>query len=620
MKREGQLGPLNERLPKLNQFVPLKGLLNIVSFRDRVLLVVVVLINMVLSLFDLIGILLIGAVGSLSVRSLGAAGTGNRVSEILKILGIENRDVESQIVSVGIIAAIFLISKTIFSLLLVRKVTFFMARRAAVISEGLLQQYFAVPVSKINQISAQSSIYALTNGVSILMVGVIATSVAFISDIVLLLVLGIGLFLVDPLMAFFSLSVFGVTALFLNNRLNSKMRYLGEKQGRLEIESSQRIYEAITSYIELLVRNSRENYARKISKLRYEIADGGAILNYSTNLSKYVLELMLVGSAIVLAFYQFSVNSAFGAIAVITVFLAASTRITPAILRLQQGFLRIRSSLAQAGPTIYLINDLQDVDRKNIAYTRLSRTHKDFEPNIEISNLSLSYDGKTNVLKNINLRIDAGEYVAIVGSSGAGKTSLMNSILGALDLKEGKITISGLSPIDCFSRWPGAVAYVPQDVSIIEGTLRENLGLGYEASEVTDEYCWESLAAVKLDSFVKKMNYMLDTPISDRGTSLSGGQRQRLGIARALITRPKLLLLDEATSALDGVTEFEISESLKNIKGNMTLVVIAHRLSTIRNASRIFYIAEGEIKGVGNFDELKESSSEFANQAKMMGL
>jgi ABC-type multidrug transport system fused ATPase/permease subunit len=620
MKREGYLGLFSKRMYRLNTFIPLRISLSIVSTRDRVFLGVVVLINMVLSLFDLIGILLIGAVGSLSVRSLGAAGTGDRVAKTLQILRIENQDVQSQIVSVGIIATIFLILKTIFSLFLVRKVTFFMARRAAVISERLVQQYFSVPVSKINQISAQSSIYALTNGVSILMVGVIATSVAFISDIVLLLVLGIGLFLVDPLMALFSLSVFGFTALFLNNRLNSKMRYLGEKQGRLEIESSQRIYEAITSYIELLVRNSRQNYARKISKLRYEIADGSAMLNYSTNLSKYILELMLVASAVLLALYQFSVNSAVGAIAVITVFLAASTRITPAVLRLQQGFLRIRSSLAQAEPTMNLINDLKDIGRKNLSYTRLSRTHKDFEPKIEISNLSLSYDGKTEILKNINLRIDAGEFVAIVGSSGAGKTSLMNSILGALDSKEGKITISGLSPIDCFSRWPGAVAYVPQEVSIIEGTFRENLGLGYEASEVTDEYCWESLAAVQLDSFVKKMNYKLDTLVSDRGTSLSGGQRQRLGIARALLTRPKLLLLDEATSALDGVSEFEISESLKDIKGNMTLVVIAHRLSTIRNASRIFYLAEGEIKGMGNFDELKKSSSEFANQAKIMGL
>ena len=620
MKREDHLGPFNERLTDLNQFVQLKVSLNILSSRDRLLLGVVVLINLVLALFDLIGILLIGAVGSLSVRSLGATGTGDRVSEILKILGIENQDVEGQIVSLGIIAAIFLISKTIFSLFLVRRVTFFMARRAAVISERLVQQYFSVPVSKINQISAQSSIYALTSGVSILMVGVFATSVSFISDIVLLLVLGIGLFLVDPFMALFSVSVFGVTALFLNNRLNSRMRSLGEKQGRLEIESSQRIYEAITSYLELLVRNSRGNYAKKISELRYEIADSGAILNFNTNLSKYILELMLVASALVLAFYQFSVNSAFGAIAVITVFLAASTRITPAILRLQQGFLRIRSSLAQAKPTMHLINDLKDVDRKDCAYTRLSRIHKDFEPRIEISNLSLSYDGKTDVLNNINLRIDVGEFVAIVGSSGAGKTSLMNSILGALDLKEGKVKISGLSPIDCFSRWPGAVAYVPQEVSIIEGTIRENLGLGYEGSEVPDEYCWESLAAVQLDSYVEKMSSKLDTPVSDRGTSLSGGQRQRLGIARALITRPKLLLLDEATSALDGVTEFEISESIKNMKGNITLVVIAHRLSTIKNASRIFYLADGEIKGMGDFNSLKESSSEFANQAKMMGL
>jgi len=592
----------------------------LLSSRDRFLLLAVVVITLFLAFLDLLGVLLIGVIGSLSITGISTGQVGNRVAIVLGLLGIDNQGFEKQVVIVGFLAAILLIAKTLLSLFLVKKIMFFMARRAATLSADLIMRYFSISVSKINQRSAQNSIYALTDGVTTIMVGVIGVSVAVISDIALLVVMGIGLFLVDPITAISTALIFGLLAFFLYANMHETMRKLGEDQGLMNIESSQRIFEAIRSYRELLVRDRRGYYAQQIAKLRFKLADGNAKINYLSGLSKYVLEITLVFSALLLAFYQFSANSAFRALATITIFIAASTRITPAILRLQQGLLKIKSSMAEAKPTISLIEELSTVTAEKLTVRELTRSHRGFIPSVSVANLSFSYDQSNFVLNKVDFQASPGEFVAIVGGSGAGKTTLVDLILGALEAQEGALSISGMSPKLTFARWPGAVAYVPQDSPVINGTIRENLALGFPASELSDEMCWEALQVAHLDDFVRTLPNQLETSVGDRGTSLSGGQRQRLGIARALITRPRLLFLDEATSSLDGVTEYELSESLKSFIGEMTLIVIAHRLSTVVSADRIYFLERGFVKNVGTFEELKVKTPEFLEQAKLMGL
>ena len=257
---------------------------------------------------------------------------------------------------------------------------------------------------------------------------------------------------------------------------------------------------------------------------------------------------------------------------------------------------------------------------ENLEIKPISRDHKDFKGSVKVSEVCFEYETKIEVLNNISLSADPGDFIAIVGGSGAGKTTLVDVILGALEQKSGTVEISGKSPKSAFSIWPGAVAYVPQDSPVINGTIRENLGLGYPLSDVEDLHCWESLKIARLDEFVATLPNKLDTYVGDRGTRLSGGQRQRLGIARALLTNPKLLILDEATSSLDALTESEISQSLRSFKGKITLLVIAHRLSTVVEADKIYFLEKGVVRGVGNFSELKQKLPEFLAQAELMGL
>jgi ABC-type multidrug transport system fused ATPase/permease subunit len=594
--------------------------IKLLSRRDQILLTSVIFITIFLAMLDLFGVLLIGVVGSLSVTGISSNQVGNRVSFVLDFLNLNNLDFENQVAVVGLLAATLMISKTLLTMFIVKKTMFFMARRAAAMSSQLISKYFTISVSRINRRSAQNSIYALTTGVSSMMLGVIGVSIELIADITLLGVMGIGLFIVDPITALSTSIIYGLLAFILYKSMHKKMEKLGEEQGLLDIESSQRIYEAIYSYRELLVRDRRGYYARQIGNLRFRLADGSATIKFMANISKYILEITLVISALLLAYYQFSTTTAFRAIGTITIFIAASTRITPAILRLQQGILGMRGALAQAKPTISLIEELRVIPLENFRAQGLSRIHSGFVPEAQISGVSFSYETSSEVLKQISFESKSGEFVAIVGESGAGKTTLADIILGALEAQSGEVKISGLPPKTVFSKWPGAVSYVPQDSPVIHGTIRENLALGYPTQELLDEYCWESLRQARLDELVRSLPNQLETYVGDRGTRLSGGQRQRLGIARALITNPKLLILDEATSSLDGVTESEIAESLRSLKGEVTLIVIAHRLSTIVSADRIYYLEAGRVKGIGTFNELKNAHPKFFEQARLMGL
>jgi ABC-type multidrug transport system fused ATPase/permease subunit len=169
-------------------------------------------------------------------------------------------------------------------------------------------------------------------------------------------------------------------------------------------------------------------------------------------------------------------------------------------------------------------------------------------------------------------------------------------------------------------KWPGSIGYVPQDVVLSQGTIRDNVSLGYPMSMISDELIWKSLEKAQIAEFVKSLPKGLDSVVGERGSRLSGGQRQRLGIARALVTNPRLLILDEATSSLDVKTEHDFTNTILAFDKSITVIVIAHRLSTIRNSEEILFLKEGQLLASGSFEQLRESVPDFEQQAKISGL
>jgi ABC-type multidrug transport system fused ATPase/permease subunit len=207
-----------------------------------------------------------------------------------------------------------------------------------------------------------------------------------------------------------------------------------------------------------------------------------------------------------------------------------------------------------------------------------------------------------------------------VGSTGAGKSTLADVILGVVDPDFGSVLISGVDPRTAVGRWPGAVAYVPQTVGLTEGSIRENVALGLPDLAIDDAMVWEALERAHLATFLRDTREGLDTIVGERGVRLSGGQRQRLGIARALYTRPLMLVLDEATSALDAETEQAITETLQALEGDVTTITIAHRLATIRFADEVVFMRHGVIEARGTFEEVRASTPDFERQAHLLGL
>lgn len=581
----------------------------------------VVFIQIAFGILDLIGVALVGVLGALAITGVSANEPGNRVASVLRFLHLETQDLQTQATFLGLLAATFLISKTVLSIFFVRKTVFFLARRSATISADLTSKLLSRSLIQMHSKSMQETLFAVTSGVDAISMGVLNTFVLLISDASLILIMTIGLFIVDPMIAISTLLVFILVAFALYRLLEVRAKELGAHQARISIESSEKILEVLNSYREIVVRNRRSYYAREIGALRMRLANVAAERAFMPNISKYVIEIVVVLGSLGIAGLQFSISTASHAVAVLSVFLAASTRIAPAVLRMQQGALSIKGSIGTAGPTLDLIEELRTLKPIESSNDEVDTLHKGFLANIELREVSVTYPGSEQAAVNkASLSINQGDIVAIVGPSGAGKTTLIDLLMGVLTPDKGEVRISGKSPLDAISTWPGSIGYVPQDVMISNGTIRENVALGFPRKVATDDLVWEALKIAQLDDFVRNLPEKLDSKVGDRGTKMSGGQRQRLGIARAMFTKPLLLVLDEATSSLDGETEANISGAIQLMKGNVTVMMIAHRLSTVRDADLVLYMDSGRLLGQGSFNQVRSLIPDFDHQAQLMGL
>ena len=595
--------------------------LSVLSRADKRKVTAVAILQISLGGLDLLGVLAIGLLGALSVTGLQAQESGDRVKALLRVLRVEDLSFQSQAIVIGGCAIILLVGRTVLSIFFTRRVLYFLSRRGAKLSANLISRLLSQPLLIVQERTTQATLYAVTTGVGVITLGILATAVVLVSDASLLLVLAVGLFIVDPFTAIGTFLVFTLIGFSLYYSMHVKARRLGEQTSALNIQSNEKIVEVFGSYRESVVRNRRDYYAREIGKVRFALADANAEIGFMPYISKYVIETSVILGALLISAAQFILQDATHAGATLAIFLAAGTRIAPAVLRLQQGSIQIRGSLGAAAPTLDLIDSLgNSLMIENVDDT-VDIEHLGFVSEILVSDVSLTYPGKSEpAISNINLSIPPGASVALVGPSGAGKTTFIDVLLGVLIPDQGGVQISGLPPLQAVAKWPGAVSYVPQDVVIAAGTIRENIALGYPPEAATDELVISALKIAHLDKFVAALPNGVDTQVGERGAKISGGQRQRLGIARAMFTRPYLLVLDEATSSLDGETEAGISEAFSALRGSTTVVMIAHRLSTVRNADIVVYLSEGKITATGTFEEVRNIVPDFDRQAKLMGL
>ena len=598
----------------------LRQCIRLFSKHDRNKIVLVIVIQIFLGFLDLFGVALVGVLGALAVTGIQSQQPGNRVSEVLNLLQLGSFSFQTQVALLAFSAAGFFITRTIFSIYISRRILLFVSRRSAAISSDLVARVLNQDLSQINSKSIHETIYSTTAGVTAATTGTVGILVNIIADSSILLIMSIGLFVLDPLVASAAGFLFCIVGLILYRTMHLRARNYGNAEAALNVNSNTKIAEVLLSYRENLVRNRRSFYLKKITKARFDLSQIIAELNFLPMISKYVIEVSLVIGAILIAGIQFQLEDARHAVATLAVFMAAGSRIAPAVLRIQQGAVAMKANLGASENTLHMISSLPKVE-SNEDIPEYKADHLNFSPSIRISDLSFSYpDAVYPVVQDITIDIKAGSKTAIVGPSGSGKTTLVDLMLGMYKPNSGEVLIAGLSPGRAVKEFPGAIGYVPQDVVMIDGTLRENISMGFPENEATDDRIWSAIRIAMLEEFVVSLPEGIDTQIGTRGTKLSGGQRQRVGIARAFFTKPKILFLDESTSALDSQTEKLLSNALEQINYELTLILIAHRLSTIQNADQIIYLEGGKIAAKGNFEELRAAVPNFAVQADLMGL
>ena len=593
--------------------------IKLLSDRDRKKITIIVVIQFLMSLLDLIGVGLVGLLSSLAISGENSKNLTPMVSSGLHALRLSGIPFREQVGILAMGAVILFTTRTFLSIFFTRRILFFLSHRGAQISSNLILRVLSQPLLEVLERTTQETLFAITRGVEIIFIQVIATSIVLVSDVSLLLVLSIGLFIVDPTTAIGTFTIFSVVALLLNQFMYARANILGRKYAELEVTSNEKIAEVIASYRELVVGNRRQFYSRFIGNLRSLLADTSAELYFMPYVSKYVIETTVVIGGILIAGSEFILKDISHALITLALFMAAGSRIAPAVLRVQQGFTSIRANIGQAKPTLDLMDKLQGIEVLVNIEDKIDFEHNEFKPEIEIKDISFTYPGATvHAIANLTLRIPTGSSVAIIGPSGAGKTTLVDIILGLISPDEGFVSISGYAPLTAMNKWPGAIAYLPQDVMVAAGTIRENVALGYPPEVATDEFIMRALKFANLEALVLDLPSGMDTPVGENGAKLSGGQRQRLGIARAIFTQPGLIVLDEATSALDNETEESISNSLNALRGRTTSIIIAHRLSTVKEADIVIYLSHGKVLAIGTYTEVCKVFPESKLSSKLM--
>lgn len=594
--------------------------------RDRRRLVVIVLAQAFLSFLDLIGIALIGAIGALTINGVQSKSSTGLLAEFTNFVGIANLTYQGQVVILGLVSSVVLIGKTLLSIYFTRRILRFLSNKGALISTKLVKSLFSQPITYVQKQSSQETLFALTQGVMNITLGVLGSLATLFTDFALLLVLCLGLFIVDPLVALSTIALFSGIGLLLYRVLHQRALELGILQTELHISSNQKIFELVKGYREILVKDRVNFYGNEISKLRFSLSETLADSSFLPYIGKYVIETSVLIGGLTIGAVQFAISDAVSAVSTLSIFLAAGMRIAPAVLRMQQGAISLKSYIGTADRTLELAEQLQFTSDETAAVRNLSEDspkfeYPDFKSNIKFQDVNFSYPNSNRIaIADLSFEVKEGEFIAIVGDSGAGKSTIADLMLGIISPDSGEIKVSGVSPDAAIKSWPGAIAYVPQDPLVIEGSLRENITLGYGQNSISVERVERALKVSKLETLIESLDNGLDTLVGESGWGISGGQKQRLGIARAMYSNPKLLVLDEATSALDATTESDISASINTLKGSVTIVMIAHRLSIVRDANKIVYMENGRMIGVGSFEELRLRIDKFDKQARLMGL
>jgi ABC-type multidrug transport system fused ATPase/permease subunit len=600
-----------------------KVTLSLLSKKNRIKYWVYTVAQMATGLFDLLG----AAFLTMSVIILGAAFSSDFtqsswIAEVQNLAMFENLSLISTAVSISLLATILFIVKSVTCLFLIRKNLYFLGDRHVDVVSSILNKFFGKNLLFVEKKSSQEVSQSAIKGSGYLIVEILGPLAIALSEFTLLVLFTILLLFINPVLLMFTILLFGSVGIFLQRILGQHAARIGAAEDKASELGMVEIQEGIFSF-RSVATFSREEYF--IDNAVSQVRKGSTAYSerrFLEQIPKFAFEVALVIGILGLGLSQLSSSSVISASTTMIVFLTITVRSLPSMLRLQNSLFSIKHATGQAKNFLGFMDSLESEPARNTNVSRLrGERASEFCSNVIFENVSFAYPGQDlNAVSNLSFTIDQGDMVAIVGRSGAGKSTIMDLILGLLVPTEGTVQVGNKSADQSVALWRGQIAYVPQQTVLLSKSIRQNVAFGLNNKEIDDHLVWDLLEKVQLLDYVKTLPNKLDTLVGPGGIVLSGGERQRIGLIRALYSKPRLLLLDEATSALDSETEFFVSETLGSLPGETTKVIVAHRLSTVSQANKVLYIEKGFCQSFGTLDEVKKNSPNFDRQAKLFGL
>lgn len=368
-----------------------------------------------------------------------------------------------------------------------------------------------------------------------------------------------------------------------------RRNYLFDKS-KISIEAIQGNKEILVMSKQNFFVNIYEKTLEKLYKVCVKV-DMGAIL------PAFLIEMVcIMGVMIMLGVQMSNSHDSYGLIVQISTIAVGAFRILPALGAINNNINMMTSLAPQLKASYDTLAGVKEIEQEEKKEKSSPYQGIKFQDKIEIRDIAYQYPNTNErVLNHVDLSIKKGESVALIGSSGAGKTTLSDVILALLKPAQGQVLMDGIDIEELGAAWSEVIGYVPQAIYIVDDTIRMNIAFGEDPKEVDDEKVWQALRIAQLDQFVEMLPKGLETVVGERGIRFSGGQRQRLAIARALYRNPEILVLDEATAALDNETEQEVMKAIENLQGYKTLIIVAHRLTTVRKCDTIYEVRDGNV-------------------------
>jgi len=509
------------------------------------------------------------------------------------IIDLIDKSINELILIFGIVTGLFFLIKNSYLLYINFILHRFIYNKYTQLSVQLLQKYIEMPYLKHLEINSSFLQRNVNTEVFWLFANIFVPGITLLTELVIVSVVILALFYLNPLSTIVLILSFVLLLGLIMITIKKKMDLMGSISQSYFGEMIKSVNQSLggikvtkvsgtQSFFLDAYRSNIENYSQNTARLK--------------NISqwpRYLVEVILVCAVVISAIYMTRGGSELKInLSVLSFFAMAGIRLMPSFNRITSSYTNIRYYSASLNVIFKELNDASFSSKNPQQISKLS-----LKKEIEFNNVSFNYPGVVkNSIKDLSFKIKKGDLVSFVGRSGSGKTTIVDLLCGLLETNNGKILVDGVNISNNLTEWQKLISYVPQDIYLLDDSLRNNIAYGVHPDEIDDELIEYVCKLAMLNSYIEELDFGYETRIGENGVKMSGGQRQRLGIARALYEQPEVLILDEGTAALDNMAQEFIMNSINSIANKITVITIAHRLDTIKNSDLIFLIEEGQVK------------------------